>query len=61
MVKGLAALLCDLYSGATPAEITTMEPTVWQDTGLYKALSPTRLNGLAALRRRIIELCSSGL
>lgn len=53
MVKGLAVLLCDLYSGATPDEVATVEPEVWQACGLHKMLSPTRLNGLAALRARI--------
>jgi len=53
MVKGLAALLCDLYSGATAAEVVEVEPEVWQACGLHKMLSPTRLNGLAALRARI--------
>jgi cysteine desulfuration protein SufE len=53
MVKGLAALLCDLYSGATPAEVVAVEPLLWQACGLHKMLSPTRLNGLAALRAKI--------
>jgi cysteine desulfuration protein SufE len=56
MVKGLAALLCDLYSHADPAEITTEEPRVWQACQLHKMLSPTRLNGLGALRERIKQL-----
>ena len=56
MVKGLAALLCDLYSGADAAEIATEEPRVWDACGLHKMLSPTRLNGLSALRERIKQL-----
>lgn len=56
MVKGLAALLCDLYSHADPAEITAEEPRVWQACQLHKMLSPTRLNGLGALRERIKQL-----
>jgi len=59
MVKGLAALLCDLYSGATPAEVAAVEPEVWQACGLHKMLSPTRLNGLAALRAKIQGLAAT--
>lgn len=56
MVKGLVICLCDLYSGATTAEIQSIEPVLWQASGLVKALSPTRLNGLAAVRRKLLEL-----
>ncbi len=59
LVKGLAALLCELYSGAPAAEIAAEEPRVWEACGLSKMLSPTRLNGLAALRRRIRELAAA--
>ena len=60
MVKGLAALLCDLYSGCEPAEIAAEPPRVWEACGLHKLLSPTRLNGLRALRDRIVQLAQSG-
>ncbi len=53
MVKGLASLLCDLYSGVTPAEAVTVEPRVWEACGFTKMLSPTRLNGLANMRLKI--------
>ena len=53
MVAGLVAVLCDLYSGVTPAEVAEIEPELWTRCGLTKILSPTRLNGLAAVRGRI--------
>ncbi|MFC5457580.1 SufE family protein [Prosthecobacter fluviatilis] len=53
MVKGLASLLCDLYSGATPAEAAAEEPRVWEACSFTKMLSPTRLNGLANMRLKI--------
>jgi cysteine desulfuration protein SufE len=56
MVAGLIALLCDLYSDVHPSEIGEVEPEVWQKCGLIKILTPTRLNGLAAVRGRIKEL-----
>lgn len=56
MVKGLAALLCDLHSGAEASEILTFELRVWEACGFSKMLSPTRLNGLIALQKHIRKL-----
>jgi cysteine desulfuration protein SufE len=61
MVKALAALLCDLYSGAPAAEVVAVEPELWDRCGLARQLTPTRLNGLAALRKRIRELATQFL
>ena len=55
MVKALVTLLCDLYSGSTAEEIQRVEPEVWEKCGLLKVLSPTRVNGLEAVRRRIVS------
>jgi len=56
MVKGLVHLLCDAYSGATPAEIVATEPAFLDELELLRDLSPTRQNGLAAVRNRIREI-----
>lgn len=48
IVRGLLVLLADLYSGATAAEIAATEPTLLDDLGLARSLSPTRLNGVRA-------------
>jgi cysteine desulfuration protein SufE len=61
MVAGLIALLCDLYSVATPAEVDEIEPEIWARCGFVKLLSPTRLNGLAAVRARLKELVQGWL
>ncbi len=53
LVKGLVALLCELYDDATPAEIAATEPAIIAALGLDRQLSPTRLNGLASVRRAI--------
>jgi cysteine desulfuration protein SufE len=50
LVKGLVALLCELYDGATAAEIECIEPEIIPALGLERQLSPTRLNGLASVR-----------
>ncbi len=56
MVAGLIALLCDLYNESIPAEVAEVEPEIWVRCGFTKLLSPTRLNGLAAVRGRIKAL-----
>lgn len=56
MVAGLIALLCDLYNESNPAEVAEVEPEIWTRCGFTKLLSPTRLNGLAAVRGRIKDL-----
>lgn len=59
MVKGLASLLCELYTGWPPSEVLAVQSRLWEALGLTKMLSPTRLNGLEALRRRIQELAAA--
>ncbi len=59
IVRSLAALLCQLYSGTLPAEAATVEPKIWEACGFTKLLSPTRLNGLASVRKRIREMARS--
>lgn len=59
LVRGLLVLLCDLYSGATPAEVTITEPVLLEQLGLAQNLSPTRLNGLRSVRAKIRDFASS--
>lgn len=58
VVKGLVSLMCELYSGAPPAEIVALEPTLFEELGLLQNLSPTRRNGLAAVRTRIRQIAA---
>lgn len=53
MVKGLVGLLCEVYEGGAPQDVAAEEPHVIERLGLHKVLSPTRLNGLAAVRQKI--------
>jgi cysteine desulfuration protein SufE len=55
LVRGLAAFLCEIYQGATPAEVEAVEPQVMERLGIAANLSPTRLHGLAQVRRAIRE------
>ncbi|HYF37552.1 MAG TPA: SufE family protein, partial [Prosthecobacter sp.] len=58
MVAGLVALLCHLYSDEEPSEVVAVEPEVLKECGLTKVLSPTRLNGLKAVRERMRALAA---
>ena len=53
MVKGLVSLLCEVYEGGTAHDVASTEPVLWEQLGFLRLLSPTRLNGLAAVRARI--------
>ena len=58
MVKGLVALLCELYDGATPEAVLGLEPTLFEDLGITRTVSPTRLNGLASVRQRMKQIAA---
>jgi cysteine desulfuration protein SufE len=49
-------LLCEVYTDSDPAEAVAVEPKIWEACGFTKMLSPTRLNGLANMRKRIREM-----
>lgn len=61
LVKGLVALLVDLYDGAAPFDIAATEPTLFDDLGITRDLTPTRQNGLTAVRTRIREIARLSL
>lgn len=47
VVKSVAGLLCDFYSGATPAEILALPPEFLRDAGITQHLSSNRRNALS--------------
>ena len=59
LVRGLLVLLCDFYSGATPADVAATEPALLEELGLAKNLSPTRLNGLRSVRAKIRQFATA--
>lgn len=61
LVKGLVALMIDLYEGGSPAEIAATEPVLFEALGLSRDLTPTRQNGLAAVRAHIREIARRSL
>jgi cysteine desulfuration protein SufE len=59
MVKGLVGLLCEVYQGGAPADVAATEPVLWQQLGFLKQLTPTRQNGLAAVRAAIKDFAEA--
>ncbi len=59
LVRGLLKLLCDFYSGASPAEVAGTEPVLLEKLGLVRNLSPTRLNGLSSVRAKIRDFAAA--
>ena len=59
LVRGLLKLLCDFYSDAAPAEVAATEPVLFEELGLARNLSPTRLNGLRSVRAKIREFAAA--
>jgi len=59
LVRGLLKLLCDFYSGAAPADVAATEPVLFEELGLARNLSPTRLNGLRSVRAKIREFAAA--
>jgi cysteine desulfuration protein SufE len=53
IVKGLAALALQVYSGRAPREIMETEPEFIKKIGLDAHLSPSRTNGFAAMIQKI--------
>lgn len=49
IVKGIAVLLCDFYSGQTPEEIARTEPAFLERFGITQHLTPNRRNSLAKI------------
>lgn len=53
LVRGLVAILVEVYSGHTPAEILAAPPDFIEELGLNVNLTPNRANGFSAMVRQI--------
>ena len=53
IVKGLIAILIDVYSNQTPNDILSSPPDFLKTIGIDNHLSPTRKNGLGAMLKQI--------
>lgn len=57
--KGIAALVCGVFEGETPADVAAADMDFLDESGLAQMLSSNRSNGLASLRRRIEEFAKA--
>jgi cysteine desulfuration protein SufE len=53
VVKAIAGLLCDFYSGVSPAEIIAHDPAFLAPFGITQHLTPNRRNSLAKVWEQI--------
>lgn len=61
LVKGLVALLVDVYQDGSPADIVATEPVLFEKLGLSRDLTATRQNGVVAVRAHIKAIAESFL
>ncbi|MEM9444696.1 MAG: SufE family protein [Verrucomicrobiota bacterium] len=59
ITKGVATLLCDFYSGFSPEDILTVEPSFLAEAGVSQHLSPNRSNGLANAGNFMMQFAES--
>jgi cysteine desulfuration protein SufE len=53
IVKGIIGLVTYVYSGLTPKEILSTQPTFLKDIGITEHLSMNRTNGLSSMLKQI--------
>jgi cysteine desulfuration protein SufE len=58
VVKGIALLLADFYSGAAPAEIVATDPSFLRGVGVIEHLSANRRNALTKVWERIKQFAT---
>ena len=54
ITKGVAHLLCDLYSGHTPEDVLSVDPIFLSEVGITQHLSSNRRNRLANVTAKIL-------
>lgn len=59
MVRGLALLVCEVYSGCRASDITGFCSTLLQLAGLDRVVTPTRLYGLSRVEELIRQFARS--
>jgi cysteine desulfuration protein SufE len=59
IVRGLAGLVCAVYQNTPTAAAAAHHSSILAALGFDRMISPTRLNGMAALASRIRELAAA--
>jgi cysteine desulfuration protein SufE len=53
IVKGIAAILCEFYSGSTPGEVLAVDASFLEQAGIDQHLTPNRRNSLVRIWERL--------
>jgi cysteine desulfuration protein SufE len=61
IVKGIAALLCDFYSGHPPSEIVATDPSFLEKVGITQHLTQNRRNSLSKIWDKIHDFAANQL
>lgn len=61
VVKAVAGLLCEFYSGQPPAEILAHDPAFLAALGITQHLTPNRRNALAKVWERIRQFAEANV
>ena len=59
VVQAVAGLLCDFYSGHTPAEILAHDPGFLGPLGITQHLTPNRRNALSKIWERLRQFAAA--
>jgi cysteine desulfuration protein SufE len=59
IVRGLASLVAEVFSGALATEVASFESRIVERAGLSKIITPTRLHGLLKLEESIHAFAQS--
>ncbi len=60
MVKAVARLLCEIYSGGTAEEVAAHQTTLLDCTGIAQNLTPTRRQGAERIEEKIRSYAGGG-
>ena len=61
VVKGIAVLLCDFYSGSSPEELAQTSPDFLEELGITQHLTPNRRNSLGKIWRQMLAFARNHL
>jgi cysteine desulfuration protein SufE len=61
LVKGFAGLICDVYSGSTPAAAAAFETRILEALHLSDQLTPTRKNGLEQVQKTVRRFAAASV
>ena len=61
LVKGFAGLICDVYSGTTPAAAADYESRILEALHLSDQLTPTRKNGLEQVQKTVRRFAAAAI